>query len=379
VKQFDPRQLSSSSQHRSEPNKRAFGTVLWSLFVVAATIFGVLSGPKVVTDSHELMCASSSWRPLARRFGDCAAPAKSESDRTESLARQRIVDSGYTPDNAGFIRAIANRNDISDEYKALNIKGDENSLRTALLNYRVNTTEFAILMGFMKNSSLDHYSRDIVEEIRVPFRKMSTSNSFQPILDLACARDRPSFVSKLFKKNFSAFCENDAEWKQKAFELASYMTPVIDGATAQWWQSKAFVMSRYRETSGQIIQVGTVIDAIGGYQELNGEYVVQRANITLLLGGDDNKFLVGIYSQSDAKLAAIANYSNSSGQAGFNGCYALVLGAGTTLTMTDVRNFIRHPYYDGRLKTPKCSARLVVAAQPKQAVRVISIEEVQQK
>lgn len=57
--------------------RRGVVTVVWGLLVVLATVFGVLAGPKIIADQHELMCGGSPlWQGLANRLGDCSRYAR---------------------------------------------------------------------------------------------------------------------------------------------------------------------------------------------------------------------------------------------------------------------------------------------------------------
>jgi hypothetical protein len=47
--------------------------LVWGTLGVLATLFGVMAGPKVIVDNHELMCGwSPIWQRLAGLLGDCA-------------------------------------------------------------------------------------------------------------------------------------------------------------------------------------------------------------------------------------------------------------------------------------------------------------------
>lgn len=54
-----------------------FGRLAWGAAIALSTIFGVLAGPKILRDQHELMCGwSSGWQDFAGAFGDCSSYAQ---------------------------------------------------------------------------------------------------------------------------------------------------------------------------------------------------------------------------------------------------------------------------------------------------------------
>jgi len=73
-----------------------FGRLAWGAALVLSTILGVLAGPKILRDQHELMCGwSSGWQSFAGTFGDCGSYA--EKSRTTVVINGPVVPQGPVP------------------------------------------------------------------------------------------------------------------------------------------------------------------------------------------------------------------------------------------------------------------------------------------
>lgn len=91
--QFDQRRPVLPAAQRGR-TKQERGFVFWLLgglacFATAtATFFGVVAGPKVLLDQHELMCGwSTNWQRFAVWLGDCPSPRTNDENKAVELVK----------------------------------------------------------------------------------------------------------------------------------------------------------------------------------------------------------------------------------------------------------------------------------------------------
>lgn len=88
--------------------------VFWGALVVLGTVFGVIAGPKILRDQHELMCGwSSGWQRFAGWFGDCAAYAQKPSGPIAAAPTAPVPRAVlYAQQLANFRTAIFDADDV---------------------------------------------------------------------------------------------------------------------------------------------------------------------------------------------------------------------------------------------------------------------------
>lgn len=261
------------------------GNFLWIGMGVLATVFGVLAGPKILADQHELMCGwSSGWQRLAGRFGDCAAYARAQPEGTDPVAnaKRRIAVAGYTTTNADFIKAVARgESEVVGAFQALGVRGDEQSLRTELLKSPVGSAEFTQLAEFMAKAHSQHYASRPREEIKDVLNQMQTSKSVDVARNAACGRGgKGSFADDLLRINLSQACADEARWVEAVIGFAKKVLTGFEDESMVWWHMNAAGALRYVPTAASKIPLEEFASrvkngvATAGYFQIDADFSI---------------------------------------------------------------------------------------------------------
>lgn len=286
--------LSRGPQERR--HGRGVGNLLWGGMLVAATVFGVLAGPKIVADQHELMCGwSSGWQRFAGLFTDCAVYAHAKGPDPIANAKRRIEGAGYKATNADFIRAVARREtEVVGALQELGIRGDEQSLREELLRTSVSSGEFNHLAAFMSAAHSQHYAARPREELKAFISEMRTKKSAALARDAACRQPTASgsFAERFAHSNLAPVCADEGRWIANVVAFSKKVLGSFKDETQVWWGVSAISEISYVPSSAEKISLQ---DLKAMPQEMNrpAKYVQVDGSFSLVL--DSNTYWVEVF------------------------------------------------------------------------------------
>lgn len=289
------------------------------------------------------------------------------------IARQKIANAGYTLDNAGYIKAIAQGSDAAEFYKDLRITGDEATLRSVLLSSKVGTKEYQQLAGFIAGVHSEHYAAKLRGELVALLKEPQKTKSANGLRKLACAKGDnnadSSFTDQFVRANLGPSCADEMNWTSSVIEFGKATTLYLQMTeTYMWWGVQANQELTYQPTAAAV--AATASSAVP---------VAAPQFIAMMQRGQKPK---SEFIKVDMTMALLDN----GGYAGMD-VYDPATGFPGALVVVDKEKHQKLPCwivmpnsYDidvqNKARKPKCTARVTLRFNPASGYSVVAVDNV---